>query len=80
MKFAHAYARKTIKDKIIILFFFNARGEDLEKSTARIYRSLLLQLLERVPELQRVFDLLGSTTLSSSGSHWWSVKTLKELF
>jgi hypothetical protein len=80
MKFAYSYARKTMKDRIIISFFFNARGEDLEKSTAGMYRSLLLQLLERVPELQCVFDSLGLTTLSGSGSHQWSVETLKELF
>jgi ankyrin repeat protein len=80
MKFVHAHARKTMKDKIIISFFFNARGEDLEKSTAGMYRSLLLQLLERVPELQRVFDSLGSTIITNNGSHQWSVETLKELF
>jgi ankyrin repeat protein len=80
MKFAHAYARKKMKDRIIISFFFNARGEDLEKSTAGMYRSLLLQLLERVPELQCAFDSLGLIALRSSGSHQWSVETLKELF
>ena len=80
MKFAHAHARKTMKDKIITPFFFNARGEDLEKSTAGMYRSLLLQLLERTPELQCVFDSLGLAAMSSSGSHQWSVETLKELF
>lgn len=80
MKFAHAHARKTMKDRIIISFFFNARGEDLEKSTAGMYRALLLQLLERVPELQCVFDSLGLTALSSSGSHQWSIETLKEFF
>jgi ankyrin repeat protein len=80
MKFAHAHARKTMKDKIITPFFFNARGEDLEKSTAGMYRSLLLQLLEKIPELQCVFDSLGSTAKSSSRSHQWSVETLKELF
>ena len=31
MKFALADARKEIKDKIVISFFFNTRGEDLEK-------------------------------------------------
>ncbi|PMD33669.1 hypothetical protein L207DRAFT_438320, partial [Hyaloscypha variabilis F] len=80
MKFVHAHARKTMKGKIIISFFFNARGEELEKSTAGMYRSLLLQLLERVPELQRVFDSLGSTIITNNGSHQWSVETLKELF
>jgi ankyrin repeat protein len=80
MKFAHAHARKTMKDMIITPFFFNARGEELERSTAGMYRSLLLQLLERIPELRCVFDSLGSTAMSSSGSHQWSIETLKELF
>ncbi|KAI9780188.1 MAG: hypothetical protein M1816_003160 [Peltula sp. TS41687] len=80
MKFALANARRTMKDRIIVSFFFNARGEDLEKSTIGMYRSLLLQLLERVPELQCVLDSLGFTTWSSSGYHQYSVESLKELF
>src|SRR5438270_13458919 len=40
MKFAFAHAKKTMKDGIIISFFFNARGEHLEKSTEGMYRSL----------------------------------------
>jgi len=46
IKFALANARETVKDRRVILFFFNARGEDLEKSTIGTYQSLLLQLLE----------------------------------
>jgi hypothetical protein len=46
IKFALANARETIKDRRVISFFFNARGEDLEKSTIGAYQSLLLQLLE----------------------------------
>ncbi|KAL0935766.1 PFS domain-containing protein [Colletotrichum truncatum] len=37
-------------------FFFNARGDELEKSTEGLYRSLLFQLLEHFPDLQSVFD------------------------
>jgi hypothetical protein len=33
IKFALTNARKMMKDRIIMSFFFNARGEDLEKST-----------------------------------------------
>jgi ankyrin repeat protein len=80
MKFALANARRTMKDRIIISFFFNARGEDLEKSTMGMYRSLLLQLLERVSELQCDLDSLGLTQGGISGSHQWSVESLKELF
>jgi hypothetical protein len=78
MKFALANARK-MKDKIVLSFFFNARGNDLEKSTLGMYRALLLQLLERFPELQSVFDSLGLSTWNS-GYHEWSVESLKALF
>jgi ankyrin repeat protein len=80
MKYAHAQAKRTFKNGIVISFFFNARGEDLEKSTFGMYRSLLWQLLEQLPELQRVFDTLGIAALKSSGSHQWSSESLKELF
>jgi ankyrin repeat protein len=79
MKFALAHARKTMKDRIIISFFFNARGASLEKSTIGTYQSLLLQLLERLPALQCVFDSLGLSTLSINTSHQWSVESLKTL-
>jgi len=62
MKFALANARKKINNKIIISFFFNAQGDELEKSTTGIYRSLLLQLLEQLPALQDIFDSLGLAT------------------
>ena len=80
MKFALGNSRKVMNDRIIISFFFNARGADLEKSTTGMYRSLLLQLLERLPELQCVFDSLGFATWNSSGHHQWSVELLKDLF
>lgn len=40
----------------LISFFFNAQGSDLEKSTIGMYRSLLLQLLEKCPDMQHVLD------------------------
>ena len=80
MKFALGNSRKMMNDRIIISFFFNARGADLEKSTTGMYRSLLLQLLERLPELQCVFDSLGFATWNSGGHHQWSVELLKDIF
>jgi hypothetical protein len=59
IKFVLAHARKTMAGKAVISFFFNARGEDVEKSTIGTYRSLLLQLVERFPAVQRVFNSLG---------------------
>jgi ankyrin repeat protein/nucleoside phosphorylase len=80
MKFALANARKTMKDRIIMSFFFNARGGDLEKSTVGLYRALLSEILERVPELQCVFDTLELRTWNSGGLHQWGVELLKDLF
>jgi ankyrin repeat protein len=81
MKFALANARKTMKDTAvkIISFFFNARGDNLEKSTVGMYRSLVLQLLERLPGLQDVFDSLGLTTWNG-GSYQWTIESLQALF
>ncbi|KAJ4369531.1 hypothetical protein N0V86_009366 [Didymella sp. IMI 355093] len=79
MKYALVNARKTIKDHIILSFFFNARGEEIEKSTIGTYRSLLLQLLERLPALQSVFNSLSLSTSKLTADHQWSIETLKTL-
>jgi ankyrin repeat protein len=75
MKFALINARKTMKDRIMISFFFNARGEDIEKSTIGTYRSLLLQLLEWLPALRDSLSL----PLSFSTNYQWNVEGLKAL-
>ncbi|KAL6894722.1 hypothetical protein GGI43DRAFT_424618 [Trichoderma evansii] len=58
MKFIYMkMKKKDIRQQAITAsFFFNARGEYLEKSVSGMYRSLLLQLLEGFPDLQEVFD------------------------
>ncbi|KAL8649235.1 MAG: hypothetical protein Q9210_004519 [Variospora velana] len=56
LKFAVQSVRKNMKQAVVIFFFFNARGEDLEKSTVGMYRSLLSQLLRELPDLQEVLD------------------------
>jgi hypothetical protein len=81
MKFAYINARESMPNRIIISFFFNARGAgDLEKSTVGMYRSLLFQLLGRIPRLQTIFDTLESTLIEDHHSHKWSIESLKELF
>ncbi|KAH7061788.1 Pfs, NB-ARC and ankyrin domain protein [Paraphoma chrysanthemicola] len=79
MKFALVNAHKTMKGCTVLSFFFNARGEDIEKATIGTYRSLLLQLLERLPALQSVFDSLSLSTSSFSTDHQWNVESLKTL-
>ncbi|RAQ99003.1 nb-arc and ankyrin domain-containing protein [Stemphylium lycopersici] len=70
MKFASVNARKTMKDHIVISFFFNARGEDEEKST---------RLLEHLPALQSVFSSLGLSSSGFSIDYQWNVESLKTL-
>lgn len=75
MKFALGRAKKAAqKNAGIIYFFFNARGDNLEKSTSGLYRSLLLQLLEKFPDLQTVLDESISTT-----SEHTSCPTIEEI-
>ena len=79
MKFALTNTRKMMKDRIVISFFFNARGEGIEKSTIGLYRSLLLQLLKQLPALQVVFDSLNLSMSNFRTHHQWSVELLKTL-
>ncbi|KAF2257850.1 ankyrin [Lojkania enalia] len=78
MRFALANARKLMRDRTIISLFFNARGEDIEKSTIGTYQSLLLQL-ERHPTLQCVFDSAGLSSSSIRPDHEWAIESLKSL-
>ncbi|KAM4066056.1 ankyrin repeats (3 copies) domain-containing protein [Hirsutella rhossiliensis] len=55
MNFAYKQVAKN-KANTVISFFFNARGDDLERSTAGMYLSLLFQLLSALPRLLDVFD------------------------
>jgi ankyrin repeat protein len=79
MKFAVAHARKNRKERETISFFFNARGESLERSTVGAYRSILFQLLEKFPELLGVFDSLGLSTSRISTAYDWSIGALEIL-
>ncbi|KAB8228167.1 uncharacterized protein BDW43DRAFT_316146 [Aspergillus alliaceus] len=63
-----------------ISFFFNARGEELEKTTPGMYRSLLFQLLEFVPELQVLLDELRSFKYPESyENHSWNIEILQHI-
>ncbi|KAH8722057.1 hypothetical protein BGZ61DRAFT_416603 [Ilyonectria robusta] len=79
MKFVLSKATQTMENVVIINFFFNARGDDLEKSTMGMYRSLLHQLLTRLRTLLRVFDSL-TIPISSAALYQWNIDSLKSLF
>ena len=79
MKFALATTRRSLKKTTVISFFFNARGEDLEKTTLGMYRSLLFQVLKAIPKLQNLLDSLKST-VPPEDSHTWDEDSLRDLF
>ena len=79
MKYALSNTHKTMRNRIIASFFFNARGVDLEKSTTGTYRSLLLQLLEQNPQLQYAFESLRLPSSSIRKDYQWSNESLKAL-
>lgn len=66
------------REMMVASFFFNARGETLEKSASGMYRSLLVQLLENFHDLQKVLDSRDLEELLSLDSYPLGV--LKDLF
>jgi hypothetical protein len=77
MKFIYANGKKTMANAILISFFFNARGSDLEKSLLGMYRSLLFQLLEKLLDIEDPFTLFKP---SGSNDFDWDIKTAKIFF
>lgn len=77
MKFAMKQVRQRMKEHITLAFFFNARGEEIEKSTVGLYRSLLSQLLEALPNLLDVLDLSDFSS-HSDGERISNIELLKD--
>lgn len=67
---------KTMPGYKIISFFFNARGERLEKSVEGMYQSLLCQVFEAIPESRA--DI--KPPLFCEKGQRWDVETLKSFF
>lgn len=76
MRCALHHGMRTLDD-VIISFFFNFRGEQLEKSVEGLYRSLLYQLLDRIPRLMEAIPTLREIQSSLID---WSVESLKDMF
>ncbi|KAJ9355337.1 hypothetical protein DTO280E4_6552 [Paecilomyces variotii] len=79
MKFAYTQTVKKMRDKNIISFFFNARGDEMEKSALGMYRSLLWQLLHKLPDLQIVFDALKLVQPMTIEYHRWGLENTQSL-
>jgi hypothetical protein len=77
MKFLLRSAEKQLPEDQVVSFFFNARGEILEKSLEGLYRSLLHQILTKFPRLQ---ELLKASVSTESQPQAWSIESLKAMF
>ncbi|RYP86623.1 hypothetical protein DL769_000691 [Monosporascus sp. CRB-8-3] len=81
MKFLDSEAKKAAKSEpnaLVASFFFNARGDPLEKSTIGLYRSLLWQLFEKAEDLQGVLDEFDSNARRIIQRDGWQLEILKE--
>ncbi|KAI0430926.1 hypothetical protein F5Y09DRAFT_306177 [Xylaria sp. FL1042] len=73
MKYVLSQIRQDNKWKLVISFFFYGRGEKLERSTVGLYRSLLTQLFNARPHLEKLLESLPT-------GHQWTVGSLESLF
>jgi KAP family P-loop domain len=80
MKHTLLKIRRLLASAAIVSFFFNARGDILERSTLGMYRSLLLQLLTAIPFLQDDFVRMSSRKRRHSDVHEWNIEELQEVF
>ncbi|KAI0020841.1 hypothetical protein F4780DRAFT_314222 [Xylariomycetidae sp. FL0641] len=78
MKYLWSQAKRRRRGEIVISFFFNARGTTLEKTTEGMYKSLLVQLLEKCVPLQEECCRHQRYSLVSRSD--WTLETLEDMF
>ena len=71
-------------DAVLASFFFHGRGALIQKTTAGLFRSLLHQLLQQLPELLKEFSGLHQTRIEREGQYgarWmWHERELQNFF
>ena len=78
MKHALLHYQESFPGHAIAAYFFNARGDALEKSPLGMFRSLLYQLLEENPQACNCFIPLFLDKQKKHGTHWtWYLGELK---
>jgi NACHT domain/Ankyrin repeats (3 copies) len=78
MKHALLHYQESFPNHAIAAYFFNARGDALEKSPLGMFRSLLYQLLEENPQACNCFIPLFLDKQKKHGTHWtWYLGELK---
>jgi ankyrin repeat protein len=77
IKHALEHAKLMYPDERNVCFFFNARGDKLEKCTEGMYRSLLHQIAQGVPSLLQFIHPEAVKGYTSTG---WPLGLLRSLF
>jgi ankyrin repeat protein len=79
MKFLFGEVKRSLGNSILLSFFFNARGDELEKSTIGLYRSLLVQILKYCPQDEQIWDIPGLSHRIQNEQLKYSSALLKQL-
>lgn len=79
MKFALTEIKNSAADSIVLSFFFNARGADLEKTTLGLYRSILVQLLASHINEEQLSEAVKSTSIRVRPQLEWNRQLLQDL-
>ena len=76
--------QETQEDLIVVSFFFHGRGAKIQKSLLGLFRSLIYQILQRIPKLLLSFHSLYKDkceTQGKVGEKWdWQLRELQDLF
>jgi ABC-type lipoprotein export system ATPase subunit len=76
MKHAVEAATNAALPSTVITFFFNARGTELERSMLGMYRSVLLQLISKIPTILDDFSNLFSSKINHGEVYEWNIREL----
>ncbi|KAI0904465.1 ankyrin [Ustulina deusta] len=79
MKYLYQNAVSSKNDRLVLKFFFNARGTKLEHSTEGMYRSVLWQLIRALPVSSIKSKVLGQLCTLDDATPW-PIEALKEAF
>lgn len=85
MKFLYQKLQSQLRNtetegKLVISFFFNARGNEFEKSTLGLYRSLLFNLFHLELDLRKALDHCRNSGYHHVLESGWELQMLKEVF
>ena len=84
LKYAFEAAEKNNEGLILASYFFHGRGSFIQKSALGLYRSLLHQILQQVPDLLTKFASLYRQRCNTEGEHgqkWdWRERDLQNFF